>query len=235
MEFPEKPQRVNLVQECVAAIRAYVAQRQFGSGDKLPSIQEWGKILDVSVLVVREAFRTLEALGYVDIQHGRGIFLHGDDEVDLRNFISYRQSMDDLTDAEQVEARAMLDLVMLEACIARADQNAIEEMEKIWEDLRDHPDEFTLYHRRFHRIMVEATGNRFLMAIAQPLMNTFWMLGPSGKIDWPETDEYTNHLAMIQAIRNRDFSNTRQLVDRHLGGLCSKYKVFPLVTEPEHR
>lgn len=231
MDFPEKPQHVNLVQECVTAIRAYVTQHQFHSGEKLPSIQEWGKILDVSVMVVREAFRTLEALGYVDIQHGRGIFLHGDEEMDLRNFISFRQSLEDLTGPELIEVRAMLDLVMIETCIARADQKELDEMEKIWADLRDDPDRFSQCHRRFHQIMLEATGNRLLMAIAQPLMNTFWTLGPTGKIDWPETDEYANHQDIIEAIRNRDFSNTRQLVDRHLGGLCSKYQVFPYAPE----
>ena len=35
------------------------------------------------------------------------------------------------------------------------------------------------------------------------------------------------HAAYLDAIRNRDLSQTRTLVDRHLLRLCSKYRVFP--------
>jgi len=35
------------------------------------------------------------------------------------------------------------------------------------------------------------------------------------------------HEAYLEAIKNRDFSRTRELVDQQLLGLCSKYHVFP--------
>ena len=70
-----KPQRADLVRQCIDSIQHYVSLNEMAPGEKLPSLQEWSDTLGVSVVVVREAFRALQALGVVDIQHGRGIYV----------------------------------------------------------------------------------------------------------------------------------------------------------------
>lgn len=52
-------------------------------GDKLPAEREMAVELNVSRTTVRDALRTLAALGVVSIQHGRGIFIQAGEGVAL--------------------------------------------------------------------------------------------------------------------------------------------------------
>ena len=231
-----KPQRVNLTRQCVTSIQRYIAAQGLGTGDRLPSLQEWTEMLGVSIVVVREAFRSLEALGLVDIQHGRGIYIRGVEETDLLDLLTFTRSLDSFTLEEVIEGRAMLELAVLESCIARAQAHEIAEMEGILGQMRDDPPlpgVDSLLHKLFHRAMLRATGDRLLFNVGMPLLNTFWALGNSGRLQLPpdaaQIDMVAAHAAYLQAIRDRDLANTRVLVDRHLLGLCSRYQVFPYV------
>jgi GntR family transcriptional repressor for pyruvate dehydrogenase complex len=231
-----KPQRVNLTRQCVTSIQRYISANSLGSGDKLPSLHEWTEILGVSIIVVREAFRSLEALGLVDIQHGRGIYLRGVETTDLLDLLAFTRSLDSFALEEVIEGRAMLELAVLESCIARAGGKAIAELEEILEQMREDPPvpgEDSVLHKLFHQAMLRATGDRLLFNVGMPLLNTFWALGNSGRLQLPPDAVQVNmvaaHAAYLEAIKSRDFSETRVLVDRHLLGLCSRYQVFPYV------
>ena len=237
-----KPQRADLTRQCVDSIQSYIDAHNLHAGDKLPSLQDWAEMLEVSMVVVREAFRALQALGLVDIQHGRGIFLASPEEDDFLDYLAFRHSLDRFTLQEVIEGRAMLELAVLEACIARADDKAIAELEAIIEEMRSDPPlagQDSTDHKRFHQAMLKASGDRLLASIGMPLLNTFWILGNSGEIELPEDvmdiDMLACHIAYLDAIKRRDLSQTRELVDRHLFGLCSRYGIFPFAkpTEPK--
>jgi len=235
-----KPQRLSLTQHCVRSIQQYVADNELGPGDKLPSMQEWAQQLGVSVVVVREAFQALQALGLVHIQHGRGIFVRGLKDTDFLDMIAFRHSLESLTLEETIEMRGMLDLAALESCIARASPEGIERLEHLLHELLDDPSVPGVYsakHGRFHHAMLEVSGNRILVSIGVPLLNTFWALGWRQEIQDAARacayDSDATHAAFLDAIKNKDFSHTRELVDRHLLGLCSRYGVFPCGNECE--
>ena len=231
-----KPQRVNLTRQCVISIQRYIATNGLGSGDKLPALHEWTEILGVSIIVVREAFRSLEALGLVDIQHGRGVYIRGTEETDLLDLLAFTRSLDSFSLEEVIEGRAMLELAVLESCIARADQKATAELEGILDAMGQEPPipgEDSVLHKLFHQAMLKATGDRLLFNVGMPLLNTFWALGNSGRLQLPpdamQMDMVAAHADYLDAIKSRDLSKTRVLVDRHLMGLCSRYHVFPYV------
>jgi GntR family transcriptional repressor for pyruvate dehydrogenase complex len=234
IQVVSRPQRVSLTRQCLESIQEYIAANELHAGDKLPSQQEWAELLGVSVLVVREAFQALQALGLVEIQHGRGIFVRGPEEADFLNLLAVGRSLSAFPVEEVVEARAMLELAVLETCIARASEESISEMDRSLQRLRESPFRagmFSAEHKRFHQAMLRASGDRLLAHIGRPLLNTFWTLGDAGHLhltrEATETDMIEVHAAYLEAIRKRDFSHTRELVDRHLLGLCSKYHVFP--------
>jgi GntR family transcriptional repressor for pyruvate dehydrogenase complex len=231
-----KPQRINLTRQCVTSIQRYIATNGLGSGDKLPTLQEWTEMLGVSIVVVREAFRSLEALGLVDIQHGRGIYIQGVEETDLLDLLAFTRSLDSFSLEEVIEGRAMLELVVLESCIARAGDAEIAELAGILAQMREDPPlpgTDSDLHKLFHQAMLKATGDRLLFNVGMPLLNTFWALGNNGSLQLPpeamELDMVAAHADYLTAIQDRDLSRTRILVDRHLLGLCSRYQVFPYV------
>jgi len=234
-----RPQRVGLTRQCVHSIQEYVASHNVHPGDKLPSQQEWAEMLGVSVLVVREALRALQTTGLVDIQHGRGVFLRGVEQIDFVDFLLITRSMQALTLNEITEARAMLEVAVLECCIARATGEDIADLDAILRQMRENAPALGVDppgHREFHRIMLRASGNRLLMGIGMPLMNTFWALGKEELTQLTENalnfDALALHTAYLEAIRNRDLSHVHELVDEHLMGLCSKHRLFPFIVTP---
>ncbi|NLG50998.1 MAG: FadR family transcriptional regulator [Chloroflexi bacterium] len=225
---------MSLTRECLKSIREYIVSNGLSSGDKLPSQQEWAEMLGVSVLVVREAFQSAQALGLVEVQHGRGIFVRGPEEADFLDFLAFGRPLQDFDLAEVIEARAMLELAVLESCIARVTPELVVELDALLDQMRAHPPrpgELSSVHRSFHQAMLTACGNRLLCDIGMPLINTFWALGNSGYVQFTETTLQTDlvglHVGYMDAIKNRDLSHTRELVDEHLYGLCSQYGVFP--------
>jgi len=229
-----RPQRTSLTRQCLHSVQEYILANGLHAGDKLPSQQEWAEMLGVSVLVVREAFQALQALGLVEIQHGRGIFVRGPEEVDFLDFLAFGRPLSGFSLEEVIEARAMLELAVLESCIARATPEVIRELEEILEQIRKAPPppgEDSRPHKLFHQAMLRASGDRILGILGMPLLNTFWVLGNTGRMYLTEkelaADMVAIHEAYLEAIKNRDFSRTRELVDQQLLGLCSKYHVFP--------
>src|SRR5919204_5269481 len=59
----------------VAYIRDLIESGQLTAGDRLPPERELAVQLNVSRTVLREALHTLAALGLIELQHGRGIFV----------------------------------------------------------------------------------------------------------------------------------------------------------------
>lgn len=237
---PARPRRLSLTRQCLRSIRDYIISRGLRSGDRLPSQQEWAQILDVSSVVVREAFQVLQALGMVDIQHGRGMYVRALQDTDFVEFLMLGQPMHDFSLQEVVEARAMLELIVLEACIARATPDDIAELERLLQGIAEAPGsspESWAIHTQFHQVMLRAAGNQFLYSFGLPLLNTFFRLSDSGQIRLSEEayqgDMVGIHAAYLDAIKRRDFSRTRELVDAHLLGFCRAYGVFPFAATAE--
>ena len=223
----------NLTQECLKRIRSYIAEHDLHAGDRLPTLQEWHEELGVSMVVVREAFTTLRALGLVEIHQGRGVFLRGLEDINFADILTFTHSLEGFSPQDVIESRAMLELTALELCIARASEADIAELEAIlplFDQARSSKASFLPAHKRFHQSMLRMTGNRFLEAVGMPLLNTYWLMGNAGALrsDLPSPDEMTlGHARYIEAIRERDSTHTRELVDQHLLYLCSRNGIFP--------
>jgi len=186
------------------------------------------------MVVVREAFTTLRALGLVHIKQGSGVFLRGLEDTNFIDILAFTYSLDGFTQQEIIEARAMLELTTLELCIARATAQDVAELEKLLPGIAaaDPKDSGDLsVHKLFHMMMLCISGNRLLQGIGMPLLNTYWILGNSGSLgaSGPMTAQemLADHTLYVRAIQDRDVTHTRELVDQHLLHLCSKYGIFP--------
>ena len=241
MPSVDDPLRANLTRQCLTSIQRYILDHHLGPGDKLPSLPQWAEMLGVSVRAVREAMQALQALDLVDIQHGRGIFVRSVEDSDFLDFL-VRSRLPRVSTEEVVQARAMLELVALEACIANATPQDIAELEQILDQYRDdlaHGGQLrgADCHRLFHYRMLQATGSQLLYMLGVPLWNAYIALGATGRLppeEQPQTDPIETHGAYLRAIKDRDFSHTRDLVNRHLLGLCAHYHVFPFGDKSRH-
>ena len=67
--------RTSLVDVAVEKLKEYIAEHQFGKGDKLPSEKMLVEQLGVSRTVVREAISRLQQSGLIQVKSGSGMFI----------------------------------------------------------------------------------------------------------------------------------------------------------------
>ena len=171
--------RPRLSEEAVRQIRALIDSGEFKPGDKLPTERELSDMLGISRGSVREAIRTLEALGLVEVKPGRGIFVRAERSEDPPPELLLPTDVlaSDLEDL--IEVRSMVET---RACIIAARrataedfeamQSAIDEMRKAIAD--GDIARMVLNDLAFHHAVVVATKNKLLVrleaAIAHQLM-----------------------------------------------------------------
>ncbi len=140
---------------------------EFGPGDRLPSERELVQTFGVSRVSVREAIRSLEALGVIDVQHGRGAFVSkrrsGFGEPLSRWLLAHQ---DEIFELHRV--RGALDELAAESAAERRDEPGIAKLTAANEALRDAiadgapVETLMLRDIDFHLAVAEASGIRLL-------------------------------------------------------------------------
>lgn len=240
-----RPRRLSLTQQCVESIKRHILDAGLAPGDRLPTEQEWLEMLGVSRLVVREALQVLAGIGLIDIQQGRGTFLRDIAESSLYDQLTIGLDLQKLAYTDVFEARAMLDLTVLELCMLRASPQSIADLESILRAMQVEADAgrpTEELHRTFHRRLLRAAGNPLIERIGTLLMDTFWQIGDTmPKLIYPSAThdsqhQLDNHRRLLDAIKNHDLSQSRQQVAQHLPVQPGVDYVFPfafLVPLPE--
>jgi GntR family transcriptional repressor for pyruvate dehydrogenase complex len=156
----------------VEQIRKAIFEGSLKPGDKLPPERELMKNFKVSKATLREALRSLEVLGFLEIRKGvsGGPFVT---EVDMKtardsfiNFLHFKNlSLNDLT-----EVRLLLESHIAEKVAHAISEEDLNRLKKLIEE-----SEYVLKHNipiesrkneiEFHRIIGSITGNPILMFI----------------------------------------------------------------------
>jgi GntR family transcriptional repressor for pyruvate dehydrogenase complex len=141
----------------------FVRETRMAPGDQFPAERELAQSLRVSRTSVRQSFVVLQALGFVDVRHGEGVF--------LRRTRGFGESLAGLLERrrrlpEVLEAREALEVKLAELASARrtrrdltAMQTALARMEK---EIRD-GGLGTEGDAAFHRAIAAAARNEVLL------------------------------------------------------------------------
>jgi GntR family transcriptional repressor for pyruvate dehydrogenase complex len=165
-----KPDKVS--QHIIDQIRNAIFGRRLKPGDKLPSERELIQKFRVSKATLREALRSLEVLGFLEIRKGvsGGAFVTEVDMVKARdsfsNFLLFKNlSLEDLS-----EVRLLLEPYIAERAILAITQEDLRRLEKLIKDSEHAIKKDISFASReveieFHRIIASITGNPILMFI----------------------------------------------------------------------
>lgn len=220
----EPVKRTSLREEAAEQIRSLIIDGQMKPGDRLPSERELGARLSVSRASVREALRSLEIKGLLEVRPGEGIFVcEAPVEASLDPLASALFSRKNLL--ELLEVRQVLEPPIAALAAQRAQPADIQEIERALEEM-----ERRLELRRyddavkaiiaFHRAVTKATGNRFL----QRLMNTIaGLLSESMKetlrLPGRPARSLDGHRQILAAIKAGDAAAAEAAMLRHINGV----------------
>lgn len=218
---PIRPKRI--FEEICDRIRSQIALGTLRPGDKLPSERELAEQFKVSRTAVREALRSLEIAGIVQLQKGAkgGAFIQEGNPTftrSLQDMVSLgRVSLNDLT-----EARVLVQEVVVRLVCERATEKdflALErDIDKVEELTRSgRLLEKVSYNIGFYSILAEITQNQVIIilidSLTQILRRMIQRIGPE------EIDLVQTRRAFMRHLRARDADNAVREMTAHLNKL----------------
>ena len=196
----------------------------FGPGDQLPPERELAGQLAVSRASLREALRGLEIAGIVETKHGGGTVVRRFSAFGIESPLAmiYEASHDNVSDLWEV--RRIVEPALAERAAVRASDAGIAWLGEMLEAHHEpylsegDGDKPRALDREFHRGVARLTGNSATEQVIQ-LVNTLvhrgYRMNPIRSVERRRL-AYKRHVAIFEAIRDRDPARARQCMVDHL-------------------
>jgi GntR family transcriptional regulator, transcriptional repressor for pyruvate dehydrogenase complex len=223
LEELEPVGRTSVVESVIEQLEALI----FGSfqpGETLPSEGKLAEALGVSRLTVREATRTLEARGLLEIKQGRRPTVAPPNGGLVGDFFKIAVRRDPRALLDLIEVRRALEVHIATLAARRATKGEIADMEMSIAAMRAGEDESEAFHEadvRFHENLAAASGNRLLVflieAFAEPLRESRLRSfaghrARGGGID----DVIQQHQTILDAVKTRSPKAAADAMRYHL-------------------
>ncbi len=218
-----------LFEEVSRQIGAQIQSGKLSAGEKLPNERELASSFSVSRHVVREALRSLESLGQIELRKGAagGAFVA---KGDPQPFTKIMQGMVDVGGvdlAQLTEARLAIESAVIKvACevaeepqLAALDAN-IDEAER--ETLAGNLAVKTRINVQFHVLVAELTGNPVLIMMMKSLMSILSdFIAEFGSV--MGVDVIRSRRRFMKHLRARDTAGAVNEMEQHLTVLHQHY------------
>lgn len=161
-----KPIRTKRVYEQVVdQIQDLIQKGDLRPGDKLLSERELSELLGVSRSSIREALSALDFLGILDSRQGEGTFIAAASEQQLTEHLAVLLTMERDANLEMLEMRKILEAAAASLAAQRARADDVLQIGEALQCMKADLDSGVLGEEndaRFHRCVVDATGNKTL-------------------------------------------------------------------------
>ena len=218
-EFPPI-ERNSIAEQVAKKLLEMIRTKNLRPGDMLPTERDLAAMMQVSRPSVREAVRGLQILGVLKIRQGYGIHVSSLDAAELLGPLQFLLTLN----AENIDAlyeiRFLIDPGVAKIAAGRIGEADIERLKQLvtsQQDLVFDPLSFRASDLKFHTIIMEATGNSFMVRTSSSL----YLLGFEYRRIASETpgvlrQSVADHEAIVGALEKRDGEAAARAVERHL-------------------
>ena len=209
-----------IYEEIVRQIRTLISEGKLKSGDRLPPERELAERFKVSRPSVREALRTLESMGLIEIRLGEGTFVR---EISVDSLVE-PLALVILTQraavGELFEARRLLEPPIAGLAARRSTKEEIQEMERILEEqAREVSAGRTglAQDAAFHAAIAGSAHNRAITRIVHALIDLLTQSREESlQIPGRPTRSHQDHRRILEAIQRRDSASAERAMLDHL-------------------
>lgn len=214
--------RISVTTQVIDSIRESILQGSYPVGSKLPPEVKLCEMLSVSRSTVREAMRSLQAEGYVELISGKGAFVkdnQGHDYDAIRSwFIEVAPTLKDTT-----EVREALETLQVRMAIKRGSNEELEVLQQIHEQFIEENKVSNVtalaeLDEQFHTQICRMAHNPLLLKINQLMameLKRYRLMSISVKTSSDNT--IREHELIIKAIEERDNQKAAAYMLAHLG------------------
>jgi GntR family transcriptional regulator, transcriptional repressor for pyruvate dehydrogenase complex len=216
------PVRANSVaNQIVVQIREALFDGKVKPGDLLGSEKDLAAQFDVSRISVRDALRTLETMGIVEIRVGAG----GGARVAEANLdyfsdaLAVQFKLAGITEHEIIELQVAIESAAVSLVAMQRGEDDLKRLSDLLleaESYLDDPAKFTLSGQQFHLAIVEASGNRALIAQFKTISHVIWAKNSRRAKRGIAEHALQVHQKLYVMIENQDHESAKQLMDAHL-------------------
>lgn len=219
-----------LASRIVGDVREKLFERRLRAGDFLGTEKELAAQHGVSRIVARDALRTLEAMGIVEISRGAGggaRITHGNPEL-FAEALAVQLELADIDVEEILTAQGAVEGLAAELAAQRASKAEMAQIMALVDEagnLLDDLDAFTRSSLRFHLAIAEASHNRVL----------HYQLVSLQHVSWPKRNRTLNravalrileaHRRLAELIERRQSAEARKFMEAHVG-MIRERRVF---------
>lgn len=217
MEFSRK----GISEQVADSIKKKIQAGEYQVGERIPGEREMGLELSVSRNTVREAYKILEAYGYLQVKHGTGVFVaspeHQIQKVTEALFVSTEQIKDFFS------VRRILEDWTVKWAIEHSSDDQIAELEQIVNEANEIVKETIDYKRlaaldhKFHITIANNSKNTVLTGIMNYLID---LLSESRnktmQIPGRAFQSVQEHAEIIKAMKQRNSELAQQCMKEHL-------------------
>lgn len=206
----------------VSEVRGALFERRYRPGDFLGTEKELAAAHGVSRIVARDALRTLEAMGIVEISRGAGggaRITRGNPQL-FAEALAVQLELADIDPEEILSAQGAVEGLAAGLAAQRATKSEIAQLKALLaeaESLLHDLDAFTRSSLRFHLAIAEASHNRVLHYQLVSLQHVSWP-NRNRTLSKPVARRVLEaHRRLIELIEARDAAEARKFMEAHVG------------------
>lgn len=199
-------------------IKQYIIDNNLKPGDPLPSEGQLADDLGVGRGSVREAVKSLQSLGIIDVQHGTGISVRELNFDPMLETFKFGMRFDARTVAELLQIRILLETAAIGTAVEKIDDASLQDLDDLLEQWASYNQEgkaFTELDEDFHRSLYSALDNRSLMQLLDVFWNAFWELEIGTTLEPDPVKELQKHREILDAVKARDTELARTRLTQH--------------------
>lgn len=214
----------NQYEHIAEQIRQRILSGHWKPGDKLPSTKELAEAFGVGRSTMREALSALKAMGLIDIRQGGNCTVR-----DPAKSAALAQELGRLLGNgavfELLEARKVLETAHAEMAAQRRTEDDLHRLEQILEDMAAHAgdeEEGGRLDMAFHTALAQAARNSVMALLFDNIASRVESaIFGTRKVEMyanPSESQklYKQHLAIYEAVRDRDGRRAKRCMDVHL-------------------
>jgi DNA-binding FadR family transcriptional regulator len=204
-----KTERLNTATQ--EQIKVYIFESGLKAGDPLPTEKALEDQLGISRTSIREALRSLEAIGIVETRHGVGRFLREFNYDAILENLSYNINVNVKSFREIIDVRMALESSFLHKVVPKFDDCDIRALYEILDRLAEEVDagekeeQLIRIHTDFHLKLYEKENNDLLLHLIRIFATIQRTLAVANRYRTSDRSEFIRlHRRLVEAIDRRD-------------------------------
>lgn len=214
--------RPPIVDEIVEQLVGFILNEHLKPGDKLPTERDLIARLSVGRSTLREAIKTLTAVGVLEVKQGSGTFVGKGDMSILAKPLAWGLLLSQDSVDHVIEARSVIEVALAGWAAERATEDEITSIGQILDSLeasQSDMETYVEYDLEFHVAIANAAHNPMFLQILNLIQQVLWVWM---KVTYQESggpaDSMNLHRKIYDAIRSHDAKTARELMEAHTSG-----------------